>query len=49
MARHFRRGEIALFRYVRPGKVFWALPATVVEDEDERSVLWIAPGTPFKR
>jgi hypothetical protein len=45
----FRRGEQALFRYVWPQGVFWALPTTVVEDGADRTVLWVAPRTPFKR
>jgi hypothetical protein len=45
----YRRGDHALFRFVWPGKVFWALPAVVVEETSERVGLWVAPGNPFKR
>ena len=44
-----QRGDHALFRYVWPQGVFWALPTTAVEEDPGRSILWVAPGTPFKR
>jgi uncharacterized protein DUF402 len=49
MASLYGRGDHALFRYVWPEKVFWAVPVTVVEDSEDRTVLWVAPGSPFMR
>jgi hypothetical protein len=40
--------EQVLFRFVWPWKVFSAIPTTVVERTEERTVLWIAPGTPVR-
>jgi len=37
-----------LFRFVWPWNVFSVVPATVVEQNDARIVLWIAPETPVK-
>jgi hypothetical protein len=44
-----RPGDEVLLRYIPMGRVFWALPGTIVEHDDARVGLWIAPGTPFKR
>jgi uncharacterized protein len=44
-----KRGDRALFRFVWPGRIFWALPATVVEQSDARVALWIAPYSPIMR
>ena len=49
MAPRFRPGDPALFRFIWPGKVFWALPGTTVEETADRVALWIAPESPFKR
>jgi hypothetical protein len=40
--------EQLLFRFVWPWQVFSAIPTTVVEQTAERTVLWIAPGTPVR-
>jgi Protein of unknown function (DUF402) len=40
--------EQVLFRFVWPWRVFSAIPATVVERTERRTVLWIASGTPVK-
>jgi hypothetical protein len=40
----FRPGETALLRSVFRGRVRWAFPHTVVEDSDDRVVLFIRPG-----
>lgn len=40
--------EQVLFRFVWPWRVFSAIPATAVEQTAERTVLWIAPGTPVR-
>lgn len=48
MAR-YPRGDQAFLRYVPLGRVFWALPGTIVEHDKRRVALWIAPGSPFKR
>ena len=37
-----------VFRFVWPWRVFSAIPATVVEHTEERTVLWIAHGTPVR-
>jgi hypothetical protein len=44
-----KRGDPVLFRFILTGRVFWALPATVVEDSAERSAIWVAPQSPIKR
>jgi uncharacterized protein len=40
-----RPGDPSLFRFVWPWRIFSAKPATVVEHQQDRVVLWIAPGT----
>lgn len=41
-------GSEALFRFVWPGRVFSAMPVTVVEHRDDRIVLWLCRGTAAK-
>lgn len=45
---HWQRGETALLRYRRLGPVTYALPATVVEDGEHLTMLYLRPGTPIK-
>jgi uncharacterized protein len=40
--------EQLLFRFVWPWRVFSAKPVTVVERQEDRVVLWLAPGTATK-
>jgi len=42
-------GETIRFRYVRDGRAFWSLYATVAFDDERELALWIAPGTPVRR
>jgi hypothetical protein len=44
----FRPGDHILFRSVKDGRVHGALPVTVVNDEADLSVLYLAEGTPIK-
>ena len=48
MAHRYRPGDHALFRFVWPWKIFSVRPTTVVEHTEQRVVLWLAPGTPYK-
>ena len=41
-------GDQIVVRYVRDGRPSWVRPVTVVEDTRERSVVFIAAGTPTK-
>jgi Protein of unknown function (DUF402) len=43
------RGDTIRFRYVRDGRAFWTLPATVARDDETELALWIAPGAPMRR
>jgi hypothetical protein len=43
------KGEVVRFRYVRDGRAFWTLPATVAVDDGNELALWIAPGSPMRR
>jgi Protein of unknown function (DUF402) len=43
----FSRGDGVVWRIIWYGRVWWALPVTVIED-GELVVLYIAPRTPFK-
>lgn len=43
----WRPGETAVLRYVWSGKVWAALPVTIVEDSLARRALYMAPGTIF--
>jgi hypothetical protein len=45
----FDHGDVAVLRYLWFGRPFWAIPARIVEDRDERTVLWVAPGTTYLR
>jgi hypothetical protein len=45
----FRAGDVAVLRYLWFGRPFWSLPTRVVEDCAERTVLWVAPGTLYRR
>jgi hypothetical protein len=45
----FRAGDVAVLRYLWYGRPFWSLPTRVVEDGAERTVLWVAPGTRYRR
>jgi uncharacterized protein len=42
-------GRQVLFRYVRDGRAFWALPARVARASPNGLALWIAPGSPMRR
>jgi hypothetical protein len=42
----FSRGDHVVWRIIWYARVWWALPVTVVED-DEVVILYVAPGTPF--
>lgn len=46
---HWQIGDTALLRYRRLGPVTYALPTTVVEDDEHLTVLYLRPGTPIKR
>ena len=41
-------GDQIVVRYVRDGRPSWVRPVTVIEDTPERSVVFIAAGTPTK-
>lgn len=43
----FSRGDQVVWRITWHGRLWWALPVTVVED-DELVVLYVAPRTPFQ-
>jgi hypothetical protein len=45
--RRFSCGELAVWRIIWHGRVWWAVPVTVVED-GELVVLYTAPGTQFE-
>ena len=45
----FAAGESATLRYMCRGRILYAFPMTVVVDEPDRVVLWIAADTPCKR
>jgi uncharacterized protein len=45
----FATGECATLRYFCGGRILYAFPMTVVEDQGERVVLWIPADTPCKR
>jgi hypothetical protein len=42
-------GEVAVLRYLWFGRPFWALPVRVIEDSAARTVVWVAPGTAYRR
>lgn len=46
---YWRRGKTALLRYRRLGPVTYAMPTTVVEDDEQVTMLYLRPGTPVKR
>lgn len=46
---YWQRGETALLRYRRLGPVTYALPTTVVENDEHVTMLYLRPGTPIKR
>jgi Protein of unknown function (DUF402) len=45
---HWSPGDVALFRFIRYGKVRHASPRLVVQDEDDLVVLHLPLGTPVK-
>jgi hypothetical protein len=45
----FAAGSFAVLRYLWFGRPFWSIPAHVVEDGDDRTVVWVAPGTRYLR
>lgn len=45
----FRAGDIAVLQYLWFERPFWAIPTQVVEDGVERSILWVPPGTRYRR
>lgn len=49
MTRFFGDDDSVLLRYLWFGRPFWELPAHVVEDGPERTVIWVAPGTRYRR
>jgi uncharacterized protein len=49
MAAAFVPGEHVVVRYLWFKRAFWTVPATVVEDGDDRTAVWIAPRTPYRR
>jgi len=49
MARRWQTGGAALLREVWRGKVWSAMPVTVVQDTRELVALYIAPGTIWKQ
>jgi hypothetical protein len=42
-------GDAIEYRHVKGGKVWWRTPARVIEDSDERTVLWWPAGTAYER
>jgi uncharacterized protein len=49
VTRFFDQRGVAVLRYLWFGRPFWAIPTRVVEDRPERTVLWVAPGTRYRR
>jgi Protein of unknown function (DUF402) len=45
----FDAGDVAVLRYLWFGRSFWEIPTRVVEDGAERTVVWVAPGTRYRR
>ena len=42
-------GDVVEHRHVKSGRVWWRTPARVIEDSDERTVLWWPAGTKYER
>jgi hypothetical protein len=47
MTTRFAKGDVITWRIIWFGRVWWALPVTVVKDSDTIA-LYVAPGTPYK-
>ena len=47
-ATRFSRGDSVVWRIIWHGRVWWAVPVTVVADRCDLVALYVAPGTPFK-
>jgi hypothetical protein len=45
----FRAGDVAALQYLWFGRPFWSIPTRVIEDGAERTVVWVAPGTRYRR